>query len=111
MSLFNKLTKNEREQEEKYALQQVSLGESMGRLIRNEDFKKVFIDYRSDWLKIVYKQLTDAVMNKDEEAIRELEDTLRWLKGIDKYIEYIGNYNKIGLDTIEALKSEVNYAD
>ena len=111
MGLFSKMTTEEREKAELYAAQQIDLGNAMERLVGNKDFKKVFVDYRGEWIKIVYRQLTEAIMNKDAKATAELEDTLRWLKGIDKYVEYVGNYSKVGLDTIEALSSEVDYAE
>lgn len=111
MGLFNRFSATEAEKAKMYASQQIDLGNAMQRLVDNQDFRKVFVEYRSTWIKNVYKQLTDAIMNRDTAATSELEDMLRWLKGIDRYIEHVGNYTQVGLDTIEALSSEVDYAE
>ena len=107
MSLFNRYTKEQKAKAEQIAGEQISLGRSMEVLKNNSDFVKVFIDFRRDkFIPRARKALDNAILDENEEAIKECEKRLRQLITIDWFIDYVTSYISKGENLINSLEEE-----
>ncbi len=98
------------EEARKIAGEQIALGESMKKLVENDDFKKVFYDFRvKQYLDRAQRNLVNALMVNDIEAVAKIEEEMKKLVAIDWYIETILSYYTSGRQTLEAIYEEGNH--
>jgi len=110
--MFNPfMTKEQKERLEAIALEKRNMGYAMKTLANNEDFKKVFYDFRGKFIKTSREALDLAMIEEDSEAVENALRNLKRLKAIDWFIKYVADYYEIGESELLALDEGDEYAE
>jgi len=108
--MFNPfLSKDDKEKLEAIAVEKRNIGFAMKTLVGDENFKKVFIDFRGEFIKTCRQALENAIVQENEEATAEAIKDLRRLKSIDWFIKYVSDYYDIAIGELAILEEGEDY--
>ncbi len=105
------ISKEDKEKLEAIALEKRNIGFAMKSLKDDENFKKVFYDFRGQFIKTCREALDQAMFEENEEGISNAIRDLKRLKAIDWFIKYVADYFEIAESELLALDEGDEYAE